>query len=159
MSTHKKYKKVKVLIFGSYHSNNYPILKITKKYLINEGFENVSIANDIVDIPEQGSYEEKMAQVLSEIEDLMEKFNFNIFIFFNNSNASTIAELGLFIQKDYFKAKKETTLVILPRNFNASMVVGLLSKEKINIFRYDYDFEIHYYCSRFIFQKLIYLGR
>ncbi|MHA1650141.1 MAG: hypothetical protein ACTSYB_08100 [Candidatus Helarchaeota archaeon] len=155
----QKYKEVKVLILGSYSPKNYLILQRLKQHLIDQNFKNIFIANDIVKIPEHGSYEEKMASVLSEIEKLMQKFDFNIFILFEESNNSTITELGTFIHKNYFKEKKETTLVVLPRNYNISMVVGLLFHERIKIFRYDCDFDIYEYCTRFIIQNSIYVKR
>ncbi|MFX1296285.1 MAG: hypothetical protein ACFFD2_15720 [Promethearchaeota archaeon] len=152
MNQSDKSRECKILILGSYHSKNFPVLENLKQHLIDHDFENVFIANDIVNIPENGTYNEKMAKILSEIEDLMREFDFNIFIFFDKSNNSTLAEFAVFL-REFFKEKKETTLVILPRNYDISMVIGLLTKEKIKIFRYDFDFDIYKYCTRFIIQN------
>ena len=80
----KSYEKIKILILGSYIPKNFEILNALKTKLIEKGFRNTFIANDLVKVPEEGIYREKMAVVLLAIKEEMFESDFNIFVFFSN---------------------------------------------------------------------------
>ncbi len=147
--------RIKILIFGSYHPKNKPILDNLVTFLKEKGFRNTSLAQIPIYDSIKNTYEEKMATVLTKIEEKMIDAHFNLFILFEEENESTLIELTCLVKSEYYSEKKETLLVVLPRNFNVSMLAGLIGQKRVNVFRYDYKFEIFKYCLVFIKRNLI----
>jgi hypothetical protein len=146
--------KVKIIVYGSYHPTNKPILDSLVKYLKDKGFQDTKLALDLITIPEKGLSEDYEAIILTQIEELMNEVDFNIFVLFPKENNSTLIELTSLIKSDMFSTKKDKTLVILNRNYNVSMLLGLLKRDEINTFRYDSAFEICRKAYIFIRQNL-----
>ena len=95
----------KILIFGSYHPNNKPILDKLIEFLKRRGFINTSLAAIPIKDFNESSYEKKMGEVLSRIEKKMINAHFNIFIFFSEKNESTIVELTCLVKYTTEKSK------------------------------------------------------
>ena len=160
------YKKFKILILGSYIPKNFEILTKLKNNLINRGFLLTNLANDLVRIPSDGSYVEKMAIVLSLIKEEMYSSDFNVFIFFTNQeedrelfkseNESTIVELMTLLESKYYEQKKNKILAILPMNFSSSMLEGQISLKELNVFEYENEVQIYQSCLTFISQQIIF---
>ncbi len=145
------FKVRKVIVFGSYHPNNKPTLDYLVNYLKERGFQNTKLAIDIINVHNSKKTAELEAYILSEIEKLMQEVDYNIFVFFPSENNSTLIELTSLIKSPAFEMKREKTLVCLERNYNVSMLTGLIQKGKIYTFFYDNIIEL---CQRaFIFLK------
>jgi len=141
---------LRILVFGSYHKDNEPTLLKLINYLRKKGFKKTTFAKHLFKDIEGLSYEEKMGIALNKIEKKMLKTDFNIFVFFSIANDSTIVELTSLVKSVHFSEKKSKTLVILPREYNASMLVGLIGQNRLNIFRYNNKNMIYQYCYSFI---------
>lgn len=152
-------KPLKILIFGSYHKNYESILVKLVCYLRRKGFKKTGLAKHPFKNTIGLSYEEKMSLAFSKIEKKMLNADFNIFIFFPNENDSTLVELTSLVKSSRFSDKKNKTLVILPKNYNASMLIGLIGQNKINIFRYSNEYMIFQYCYVFIKRNALYEKR
>ncbi len=136
------FKNRRIVIFGSYHPNNKPVLDRLVTYLRQRGFQQTKLAIDIIKIPEKIEEETYEASILSEIEEIMHTVDFNLFILFPNNNNSTLIELTSLIKSLEFPVLREKTLVIINRNYNVSMLKGLLEKDKVYTFFYDNEVEI-----------------
>ncbi len=99
------------------------------------------------------SFEEKMSIAFSKIEKKMLKADFNIIIIFPNENDSTLVELTSFVKSPHFSDKNNKTLLILPKEYNASMLIGLIGQNRLNVFRYSNEHMIYQYCYVFIKRK------
>ena len=139
-----------ILIFGSYHKDNEPILVKLILSLKKRGFKKTRLAKYPSKNINGLTFEEKMGIVFTKIEKKMKKADFNIFILFDKENESTLVELTAFVKSPHFSDKKNKTLLILPKNYNVSMLIGLIGQNKLNIFRYNNDYMIYHYCYGFI---------
>jgi len=139
-----------ILIFGSYHKDNEPILVKLICSLKKRGFKKTRLAKHPFKNINGLSFEEKMGIAFTKIENKMKKADFNIFIFFDKENDSTLVELTAFVKSPHFSDKKKNTLLILPNDYNASMLIGLIGQNRLNIFRYNNEYMIYQYCYVFI---------
>lgn len=145
---------IKVLILGSYHPDFLPILTTLQQSLNESGVMNAFLARDVISMMNLDEHGDIMAYVLTEVENQMNAADFNLFIFFPSRNDSTAVELTTFVKSVSYKQKMEKTLVFLPRSADLSMISGLISREKVNCFRYDTDFDIYSYAILFIKRNL-----
>lgn len=136
------FKNYRIVIFGSYHPNNKPVLDRLVNYLKQRGFQQSKLAIDLIKIPDKLEDVAYEAYILSEIEKIMHEVDYNLFIFFPNDNNSTLIELTSLIKSLEFPTLRERTLVIINRNYNVSMLKGLLEKDKVYTFFYDNEIEI-----------------
>lgn len=142
--------KNNVILLGSYSNVPYRVLECLKTYLIRKGFINTSIAVDFIKIANEKPFEEKMGKVLADIIKSMKKSDFCIFIFFENEkNDSVIVELASLIQSSAIRSDNKV-LVILPRYYFSSMLTGLITNKKLNIFRYDDFIDIFQFCFSYL---------
>jgi len=139
-----KKKESKILILGSYHPKNIRVINELKAELNQKGFANVIIAKDI--IPNN----QNLKIIYSEVEKLMFSSDYNLFIFSLSHNQSLIVELTTFLKSPQFVEKKDRAVVLIPQNFNISMLQGLLEQQELNVFSYFDICEIVEYCRRFI---------
>ncbi len=138
------------MILGSYNNENEQILIKLKCFLKGKGFKNTQLAKHPFEKTNGLSYEEKMCIALNKIEKKMLEADFNIFVFFPSENDSTLVELTSLVKSAQFSDKKEKTLVILHKNYNASMLMGLIGQNKIIVFRYNNEYMIYQYSYGFI---------
>ncbi len=136
------FKNYRIVIFGSYHPDNKPVLDRLVNYLKQRGFQQSKLAVDIIKIPDKLEDVAYEVYILSEIEKIMHEVDYNLFIFFPNDNNSTLIELTSLIKSLEFSTLRERTLVIINRNYNVSMLKGLLKKDKVYTFFYDNEIEI-----------------
>jgi len=142
--------KTKIILLGSYSNGPFRVLECLKTYLIRKKFINTSIAADFITIVNEKPYEEKMGKLLDDIIKGMKIADFCVFIFFENEkNDSVIVELASLIQSSTISADNKI-LAILPRYYHSSMLTGLISNKKLNIFRYDYIIDIFPYCFSYL---------
>ena len=147
--------KVKILVYGSYHPDNLPILVNLVSFLKEKGFINTFLAKELIKIPQELKSENKNAFIYNEIKKKMLETDFNIFILFYNKNDSVIVELSSLVDSENFEEKYEKTLVNLPFDYDYTIVKGLISEYKLNIFRYNNEFELEQFCFSFIKRNLI----
>ncbi len=145
------YRKLNILILGSYSPENKPVLDNLAIFLRERGFPHANLANELINEPKNVSEGLKNINNLSQIEELMKKSDFNIFILFPEKNDSTIVELTKFVGFSEYDKKREKTLLLLPNDYDASMVIDLIGQKTINCHRYiDNIAEIQQRCLVFI---------
>ncbi len=142
--------KTKIILLGSYSNGPFRVLECLKTYLLRKRFINTSIAADFITIVNEKPYEEKMGKLLEDIIKGMKSADFCVFIFFENEqNDSVIVELASLIHSSTISDNNKI-LAILPRHYHSSMLTGLISNKKLNIFRYDYITDIFPYCFSYL---------
>ncbi len=143
-------KITKIILLGSYSDGPFRVLECLNTYIVRKGFINTSIAANFITIINEKPYAEKMGKVLEDIIKDMKISDFCVFVFFENEkNDSVIVELTSLIHSSAIRVD-EKILVILPRNYHSSMLTGLISNKKLNIFRYDDVFDIFPYCFSYL---------
>jgi len=148
------YSQIYILIFGSYHPINKPILDKLAKNLKIEGFKQTFLAMEVIKIPNEIPIERRKAYTLIEIEKEMQKADFNIFIFFSNNDVSAAIELSHLVLSNDFLEKKETTLVLISRNVDAYMLASIQQKYELKVFEFHHQIEIYRKSLIFIKQNL-----
>jgi len=147
---------IKILLLGSYLVRNLIVLENLKNYLRERGFLKTYIAKDLIEESIISSLSSRAKSIYNKIEELMVKFDFNIFILFSNrnrknerfletynrENESTIIELSSLVNSEVFEEKTKRTLVFLPKGYNPTMVKGFISQKKLNIFEYENEHQI-----------------
>jgi len=139
----------KILILGSYHPDYYQLLEDLVQYLRQSQFSKVFLAKDLIDFSNLG-IKSKLDYIYSSIEGLMEEFDYNIFILFDSKNDSVIAELTTFVKSKSFNEKRDKSIILLPKNYNFTIVLGLLDQNEVRVYRYFEITEIFDYCKKFI---------
>ncbi len=141
--------RTNILLLGSYSNEPFRVLECLQTSLIKKGFINTSIAVDFITINET-PYEEKMGKTLEDIIKSMKESDFCIFIFFENEkNDSVIVELASLIHSSAIRTENKI-LILLPRHYHSSMLIGLISNKRLNSFRYDDYFDIFQYCFNYL---------
>ena len=142
--------RTNILLLGSYSNEPFRVLECLKTYLIEKGFLKTSIAVDFITIIKETSYEEKMGKTLEDIIKSMKDSDFCIFIFFGNKkNDSVIVELASLINSSETRTESKI-LILLPRLYHSSMLMGLISNKRLNSFRYDDCIDIFQYCFNYL---------
>jgi hypothetical protein len=126
----------KVLIFGSYKPNKIDVLIELKQILIDKNFINTYLASDLTDTPQDISYEQKMSIIYGQIKKLINEFDYHIFLLFDDENESALIELSTVLNCPAFSERTDKILVLLPKNLNISMLIGMLTLNGVCIFRY-----------------------
>lgn len=142
-------KEAQILILGSYFGNNLAILESIRNDLRKEGFLKTYLSRDLIKTPNDANFE-KNCYFYTMVEDLMLDIDYNIFIFFEENNVSVSIELATFLKSPKYLIKKDKCIVFLPKNYDISMLLGILEQQKVKIFRYFDKFEIFDYCKHFI---------
>ena len=149
-------KKYKILILGSYHPQNYLYLNELCTFLKKKGFLNTFLARELVKTKHISEFDHnipKMEFIFTEIEKLMNKADFLLFVFFEDYNESVIVELTSVLKTKNFKDNQ--TVALIPNNYNISMLEGLISQQKLNVFRYYSFSEILEYSKNFILRNIL----
>jgi hypothetical protein len=123
----------KILIFGSYHPAHLPHLEFLENYLKESNFKNTFLVKSIIDLtkPHQTTTQD---YIFSSFERIMDKYDYYLFILFESKNDSVIAELTTFIKSRVYNKKKGQTIVLIPYEYDFTMVIGLFDKMKLKFF-------------------------
>lgn len=148
------YSPIYILVFGSYHPINKPILDKLIKKLKKEGFKQTYLATEVIVIPKDIPNERRKAFTLIEIEREMQKADFNIFIFFSNNDVSAAIELSHLALSNNFLEKKETTLVLVSKDVDAYMLASMEQKYQLNVYQFHHQIEIYRRSLIFVKQNL-----
>ncbi|MHA1799614.1 MAG: hypothetical protein ACTSVY_14295 [Candidatus Helarchaeota archaeon] len=119
-----------------------------------KGFNRTYLIKDIIEIEEYSENIHLKAEIVSQIEQKIIGADFNLFVLFNNENDSTIAELTFLIKSEEFRTKKNTTLVCIPHDYDAFIIVSLLEEYELPVFRYLSDIQIFQKCYTFLLQNM-----
>ena len=149
------FSKIKILIFGSYHPDYINTIEDLVQYLRKKGFKNTFLAKELIRDLKNNHLEEKQEHIYAEIERLKKEFDFNIFVLSPERNDSVVEELTSLVKSEYFKAKSSRTIVYLPYSYNYTMVKGLISTFKLNVFEYQNIHQMYLHCHIFIKRNLI----
>ena len=146
-----------ILVLGSYHPINKPIVDRLVKFLRKKGFLNTFLANEVIPEPSEDVLKEKdrSAYIYTEMVKLMENSDFNIVVLFPEKNDSVVAELSSLIHSDYFEEKSNKLMVYIPYNYNYTVSRGLISEKKLNVYIYNDENEIYQHCLIFIHRNII----
>lgn len=149
--------QTKVLVLGSYHPDNKPVVDGLVKFLREKGFVNTFLANEVIHEPSEDLLKEKdrNAYIYTEMVKLMRNSDFNIFVLFLEKNNSVIAELSSLIHSQYFEEKSNKLIVYIPYNYNYTVSRGLISEKKLNVYIYNDENEIYQHCLVFIHRNII----
>ncbi len=157
------FKEIKILILGSYLPKNLKILEGLKQFLRRKGFENTYLGKDLKESDLSVSIKNK-SNLYKRIESAIREFDFNLFIFFHNINSnkikykkeneSTIIELSSLLHFEDYKNKENRTLVLLPKDYNSTMLLELIEEKRVNVFNYENLQQIYPRCFIFIKQNI-----
>ncbi|MHA1697139.1 MAG: hypothetical protein ACTSUG_17950 [Candidatus Helarchaeota archaeon] len=152
---------VKILIFGSYIPKYLIQLKNLQRELKDDGYKKTSLVYELTENYENLSYEEKMDIIFQKIEELMLEYDFFIFVFFEEEekkkkivNGSLLVELTTFLNSKNYQHEYRNSITLIPKNFEVSMLTGIMHNRKIQIFKYFDFFEVSPYIINFIAQNL-----
>ncbi len=150
------FRKIRILLLGSFYPRHFLVLNELKASLISKGFKSTNIASDLVEIPSDMTSDEKNAHILLKIKDLMIESDFNIFIFFSEGkNESTIVELTVLVESDYLREKLLKILIFFPRHYSSTMLEGLISLKKLKVYYYETESEIHQISFRYLKRTIL----
>ena len=80
---------------------------------------------------------------------------FCIFTLFSDGrNDSCIIELTCLVNSGEYHKYSDKILVLFPKNYNSSMLIGFISKYRLNIYSYDDFSELCKYCYTYIKRNL-----
>lgn len=151
------YTHTEILVLGSYHPENKPVVDELVSILREKGFLNVFLANEVVQEPSEDILREKdrNAYIYTEMVNLMKNSDFNIFLLFPEKNNSVVAELSSLIHSEYYEKKFNKIIVYIPYDYNYTVSKGLISENKLNVYTYNDENEIYQHCVNFINRNMI----
>ena len=149
--------QTEILVLGSYHPINKPVVDRLVKHLREKGFVSTFLANEVIHEPSEDVLKEKdrNAYIYTEMVKLMKNSDFNIFVLFPEKNNSIIAELSSLIHSKYFEEKSNKLIVYIPYNYNYTVSRGLMSEKRLNVYIYNDENEIYQHCLIFIHRNII----
>lgn len=146
-----------ILVLGSYHPINKPIVDNLVKFLKERGFLNTFLASEVIPEPSEEILKEKdrNAYIYTEMVKLMDNSDFNIFILFPEKNDSVVTELTSLIHSNNFEEKSDKIIVYIPYDYNYTISMGIMSENRLNIYVYNDESEIYQHCLTFIYRNII----
>jgi hypothetical protein len=160
-------RQLKILLLGSYHPLNFPILQRLQIYLIEHGITQVQFGFDIPNSDERVNSDNinNKERIYLKIYDVLhnDTFDFYLFVFFGNrttahgdqlenikENESTIIELKDLMGGKILNTHFNRVLAFFPTDYDSTLLEGNVGRWRLNTYYYNSEEEIHLRAYSFI---------